>query len=160
MHGENSRCSSGGSRRLAVLVAAAVVLGVWLPDAYAEKPVDWDKKLAKGYNELSIGNVNEAIDWFSGKVKSYPTSAACHNGLALALKKKGKLSEAKVEFHKATELEPNFGDAYYELGAMLESDKEYQAAADAFERYLTLKPDSNRKAAVADRIRFCRDKVQ
>ena len=160
MQGINSLCSGGGLRVLAVLAAAALALGVYLSEAHAEKPVDWDKKLAKGYHELSIGNVNEAVDWFSGKVKSYPASAACHNGLAMALKKKGKLSEAKAEFRKATELEPDFGDAYYELGAMLESDKEYQAAANAFERYLVLKPDSSRKAAVADRIRFCREKVQ
>jgi tetratricopeptide (TPR) repeat protein len=150
-----------GCRSLAVLAATALALCLNGTAALADKkPVDWDKKLAKGYNELSIGNVNEAIDWFSGKVKSYPDSAACHTGLGLALKKKGKLGEAKAEFRKATDLDNSFGDAFYELGAMLESDKEYQAAADAFERYLVLKPDSNRKAAVADRIRFCRDKVQ
>ena len=55
------------------------------------KTVDWDKKLEKGYYELSIGNLDQAIRMFQEKVKAHPESGACHTALGLALKKKGRL---------------------------------------------------------------------
>lgn len=138
------------------LLTVLMFVSCLLPPAQC-KSIDWEKKLESGYYELSIGNVDKAVDWFTKKVKSYPGSGACHTALGEALKKKGKLSEAKAEFQMATEVEPAYADGFYELGALLEADKEYLRAAQAFERYLTLKPDSNRKGAVADRIRFCRE---
>ena len=125
----------------------------------AKKPVDWEQKLEKGYHELSIGNVDKAIDMFRDKVKSYPDSGACHTALGSALKKRGKLAEARNEFQTATAVEPGYPNAYYELGAMLESDREYAAAAKAFEKYNELSPDPSRKATVTDRIRFCKEHI-
>lgn len=155
-----ANCSRRGKFRRLILGSACLsclILPALAPLCLAERPVDWEKKLEKGYYELSIGNVDEAIKWFRAKVKSYATSGACHTGLGLALKKKGKLAEAMAEFQKATEVEPGYAEAFYELGAMLESDKDYAGAAQSFEKYLTLKPDSNRRNAVAERLRFCKE---
>lgn len=135
---------------------AALLVSIWLVPAALAKDIDWDKRLQKGYQELSLGNVNEAIKTFQSKVDSHPDSGACHTALGLALKKKGKLGVAKSEFHRATEVEPGYPEAYYELGSMQESDKEYSAAATSFEKFLQLKPDTDRKG-VPDRIRFCKE---
>jgi Tfp pilus assembly protein PilF len=138
-------------------VIALTVAGLlWPATALGAKTINWDKKLEHGYQQLSIGNVDEAINIFSSKVKSYPQSGACHTALGKALKKKGKLGQAKAEFRQATSVEPNFADAYYEVAAMEESDKEYQQAATDFDKYLSLNPQTDRKA-VADRIRFCQE---
>ncbi|HEY9870616.1 MAG TPA: tetratricopeptide repeat protein [Candidatus Obscuribacterales bacterium] len=152
---------SSNSRRVGVFPAAWVALALALPvvPALADKAIDWEKKLEKGYYELSIGNTEQAIEFFQSKIKSYPSSGACHTGLGIALKRKGKLTEAKAELRRATEVEPTYAEAFYELGTMLESDKDYSAASQAYERYLVLKPDSNRRNTVADRIKFCRERM-
>ena len=148
------------SRSGGLLVAAAAILALTLqmpPEALAGKPIDWEKKLQKGYYNLSIGNTEEAIVFFQDKVKSYPASGACHTGLGVALKRKGKMSEAKSELRRSTEVEPTYADAFYELATMLESDKDYAGAAQSYEQYLVLKPDSNRRTVVGERIRFCKE---
>lgn len=144
---------------LAAVSVAALLACTLSGTAVSAKNVDWDKTLKSGYNDLSLGNVDEAIGTFQGKCKKYPDSGACHNALGMALKKRGKLTEAKAEFRKATEVEPSFGDSYYELGSMLESDKDYAGAAQAFERYIQVKPDSDRRASVEDRIKFCKQHI-
>jgi Flp pilus assembly protein TadD len=121
---------------------------------------DWDKYLEKGYHQLSIGNTEEAVKIFSEKVRKYPSSAACHTGLGRALKRLGKISEAKTEFRTATEVEPAFADGFYELGVVLESDRDWQGAVRAFETFLSLKPDASQRQALSDRIRFCKGQVQ
>jgi TolA-binding protein len=121
--------------------------------------VDWNKVLSAGYKNMSLGNVAEAMATFQSKCNKYPDSAACHTALGVSLKKLGKLTQAKSEFRRATEVEPSFADSYYELGAMLDSDKDYSGALQAFERYVDLKPESDRKSAVQERIRFCKEHI-
>jgi Flp pilus assembly protein TadD len=150
------------SSHKAGLAAATVALLIctqfgW--SAASAKNVDWDKTLKSGYNDLSLGNVDEAIGTFQDKCKKYPDSGACHNALGVALKKRGKLTDAKAEFRKATEVEPGFADSYYELGAMLESDKDYSGAAQSFQRYVQLKPESDRRATVEERIQYCKQHI-
>jgi tetratricopeptide (TPR) repeat protein len=142
---------------LAAVIATGSFAGTTAALAKSSKPVDWNKKLEKGYYELSIGNVDQAIDWFRGKVKSNPSSAACHTALGTALKKKGKLQDAKNEFSAATSAEPTYANGFYELGAMQESDKEYAAASQSFEKYLQYSDDTNKKKVVEDRLKFCKE---
>jgi len=155
---KSSNCLTSRSGGLLLVAAAVLTLGIQLaPAAFAGKPIDWEKKLQKGYYNLSIGNTEEAIVFFQTKVKDYPASGACHTGLGVALKRKGKMTEAKSELRRSTEVEPTYADAFYELGAMLESDKDYAGAAQSYEQYLVLKPDSNRRTVVGERIRFCKE---
>ncbi len=121
--------------------------------------INWDKKLEKGYYELSIGNVDQAIKMFQEKVKGHPESAACHTALGLALKKKGRLQEATVEFRAATAAEPTFANAFYELGVMQEANKDYAQALQAFEQYEQFSNDTYKKKTVEDRIRFCKEHI-
>ena len=66
---------SSGRGRLAAATAALLIctLAGWsAADAKSAKVVDFDKTLKGGYNDLSIGNVDEAIATFEGKCKKYP----------------------------------------------------------------------------------------
>lgn len=92
-------------------------------------------------------------------MKSHPKSAACHTALGRAYKRLGKIDDAKAEFKAATQLEPDFPDGFYELGTIEESDKNWSAAVSAFEKYQQLKPEASARAGMADRIKFCRDRL-
>jgi tetratricopeptide (TPR) repeat protein len=48
-----------------------------------------------------------------------PDSAEAHNGLAVALVRKGRLDEAVAHFQKAVALKPDFTEPYYNLGDTL-----------------------------------------
>jgi tetratricopeptide (TPR) repeat protein len=142
---------------LALAVIAGSVCGPAL--GKSSKPVDWDKKLEKGYYELSIGNIDKAVEMFQEKVKAHPDSGACHTALGLALKKKNKFQNAKDEFAAATTSDPGYANGFYELGSMQESDKEYADAARSFEKFTELSNDTAKKKAVIERIKFCKEHI-
>ena len=106
-----------------------------------------------------IGNYEQAVKMFGADVDKHPESGAARTALGMALKRQGKMGEAKSSFRRATEVEPGFADGHYELGAMLENDKEFSEAVKSFERYLQLAPLSSKKQSVEARIRFCRQKI-
>lgn len=145
-------------KKLLIIAALFALLPLQAP-ALAKKDIDWDKRLAKGYHEMAIGNYNEALKMFGSEVEKHPESGAARTALGMVLKRQGKLGEAKASFRRATEVESGFAEGHYELGAMLESDKEYSEALKSFERYLQLAPLSSKKQAVEDRIRFCKQKL-
>jgi tetratricopeptide (TPR) repeat protein len=125
--------------------------------ALGKSPPNFDKILEKGNQQLTLGNTKEAAAIFAEKVAKYPESGVCHLAYGKALKRIGKLSEAKAEFKSASENDPTLSDAFYELGAAQESDKEYDGALTAFQRYLELKPDEANRKGIPDRIRFCKE---
>ncbi len=124
--------------------------------AQAKGDPNFDDLLKKGNQQLAVGETDKAIELFQKSVKKYPQSAACHTALGKALKRRGKLSEAKAEFKCACEMESNYPDAFYELGALQESDKEWDGAAQSFTRYLELSPESGQRKTIEDRIKYCK----
>ena len=134
----------------------ALVLLLSVANTALAGTIDWNKRLEKGRYELSIGNVDKAIDIFSSHVKHHPEAGAPHTELGKAFKRNGNLTGAKSEFRRATEVEPSYADAHYELGAVEENDQQWALAAREFERYLQLDPSSSRQAAVSERLANCK----
>lgn len=124
--------------------------------AQAKGDPNWDVALKDANHLLAIGESEKAAAIFESKIKKYPNSGACHTALGRALKRLGKLDQAKTEFLRSTEVEPNYADGFYELGVLQESDKEWAEAANAFTRYVELKPDSGQRRTVEDRILYCK----
>jgi tetratricopeptide (TPR) repeat protein len=89
--------------------------------------------------------------------RSTPLSGACHCALGKSLKRLGKISEGKEELRKATDLDPSYAPGWYELGVMLESDREFGGAVTAFEKFLELNQDAGQRKLVSDRIRSCKE---
>ncbi|PWU01951.1 MAG: hypothetical protein C5B53_02255 [Candidatus Melainabacteria bacterium] len=131
------------------LIAFGSLIVVTIP-AFAS-----DVNLADGYQQLSQGNTEKAVDIFTRKASKNPNSAECHTALGRALKRLGRIDEAKSEFRKATEVGPDFADGFYELGVVQESDGNWVEAAKCFERFLQLKPDASERRALTDRIQYC-----
>lgn len=98
---------------------------------------------------------DKALAMFQSELDKHPESGAVRTAVGSCLKRKGKLAEAKAMFRRATEVEPGYADAYYELGAMLQNDKDYAEARKSFERYMQLAPVSSRNASVEERIKDC-----
>jgi tetratricopeptide (TPR) repeat protein len=128
--------------------------------ANAASTIDWDKRLEKASHQLAIGEVDKAIAMFSEEVKKHPEAGPPHVGLGQALKKKGRLSDAKSEFKRATEVDPGCAEAFYALGSMQENDSDWQAAAGSFEQYLQLAPGADNAKSAAERLRNCKEKME
>jgi len=141
------------------ILAVLLFSSTCVSDASAKSTPNWEKELAKGYQQLSIGNKEVAAEMFKKKTEKYPGSGACHTALGRALKRLGKLDEAKKEFHSATQVEPGYADGFYEYGCSLESDQQYKEAIDCFKQYLSMNPDASKRKNIEDRIRFCEDKL-
>jgi tetratricopeptide (TPR) repeat protein len=135
-----------------LLIATAICLTI--PSALA-KAEDWGTKLEPGYKLLTQGQIEKSAEFFEKKVSKYPDSGACHTGYGRALKRWGKISQAKGEFARATQVDPNFPDGFYEYGIALEGDKQYVEASNAFQHFLSLAPNDAQRMNVPDRIRFC-----
>lgn len=138
-----------------VVVVGFVSMPLRLP-AQAKGDPNWDVALKDANHLLAIGESEKAAAIFESKIKKYPNSGACHTALGRALKRLGKLDQAKTEFLRSTEVEPNYADGFYELGVLQESDKEWAEAANAFTRYVELKPDSGQRRTIEDRILYCK----
>lgn len=72
---------------------------------------------------------------------------------------KGKAREGTLDikgaieaYEKALEANPQNASAHFELGLLSEKESDYSAAIYHFERYLKLRPDSNRSQTVKDLI--------
>lgn len=150
--------SHSKSALLAVLLSTAVCVSI--NSGFAKSPPDYDKVLAKGYQQLQINNKEKAQEIFQKAVDKYPESGKCKVALGTALKRLNKIDEAKVHFKAATEVEPELAEGWYEYGCILEYDKFYQDAANAFEKYLELKPTASQRKLIEDRIRDLRGKEQ
>ncbi|MBX9688950.1 MAG: tetratricopeptide repeat protein [Candidatus Obscuribacterales bacterium] len=151
-------------RKYKSIMATATVLllavaAFYAPEALSKSKVDWDKKLAKGFRDLEIGDYDKAMLFFQSEVDHHPECGPARMGLGLAFKKKGKPGEAIAAIRRATEVDPDYAQAHYELGALLESNKDYAEALKSFERYLQLDPLSSKKASVEDRIRNCKQNI-
>ncbi len=74
---------------------------------------------ASGRNLALKESFDEAIGQFQSALELTPESAEAHNGLAVALVRKGRPGEAIGHFEKAVALKPDFVDAYFNLGDTL-----------------------------------------
>jgi outer membrane protein OmpA-like peptidoglycan-associated protein len=72
-----------------------------------------------------------------------PTHLYTLNNLAVLSEKEGKFSEAQWLYSLAVEINPNFAHAYAGLGDVLMQLQDYQHAAEAFQKFLTLQQIRN-----------------
>lgn len=146
---------------LSVMISASVS-GSSLP-AFAgnKKPIDWehDKNVAKARQLRATNNVEEAQKLIDDQLKKHPEAAVLHCELGKCYKARFKQAEARSELKRATELDNNCAEAWYELGAIYEKDNDFQMAVDAYEKYLALAPFADRKDSVKDRLNFCKSKL-
>lgn len=52
----------------------------------------------------------------------------------------GRAADALKKFQRATQLDPNYGDAYYNIGSLYYQMKQYEPARDMFQKSVNLNP--------------------
>jgi Flp pilus assembly protein TadD len=64
-----------------------------------------------------------------------------HNGLGVALGRKGQMDEAIRQYQEAIRLNPAYADAHYNLGVALEKKGQMDEAINQYQETIRLKPD-------------------
>lgn len=96
--------------------------------------------LEKGMHLEQQGRLDEAMIEFKRAVDADPSMAAAHTALGHHYQRKGLLTRAADEFRSAARISDDY-DSHYSLGHVLIQLEQYDEAAEAFERCLTLVHD-------------------
>ena len=88
------------------------------------------------YKDLSILDLQSIL-------KENPKDVLNIVSLANAYFEPDRIEDAKEQYKKALEIEPDEEDALYNLGICLVIDKKYPEAAKYFERFLKIYPEDN-----------------
>ncbi|WP_449419471.1 tetratricopeptide repeat protein [Phormidium nigroviride] len=110
--------------------APAVGISTEDPEAY--------NILAEGY--LAQGKFPQAIAACRRSLQLKP-DAAIYKLLGNALQAMGKVEDAKNCYLKALEINPNFAEAYANLGSLYGGQQQWQSAIAAFQKAIAIKPD-------------------
>lgn len=130
-------------------------------EAAYKKAIEIKADFAEAYNGLAgVYNSQKRFDEAAAATAKAAelAGAAGGGGSASATYNQGvvlwnaqKFAEAKVQFEKATQLDPNMADAWYQLGMANLNTGDMNGAVAAFEGYLKAAPDGP-KAAEAKTI--------
>jgi tetratricopeptide (TPR) repeat protein len=77
-----------------------------------------------------------AVDSFTRCLKEAPRHFEAHYNLANVYAELGNLPLAKLHYQVAISVEPDFSNAYFNLGLVLARNQEWQAAIDTLSEYL------------------------
>ena len=80
---------------------------------------------------IQAGRNDEAIEKFNEVIAKLPTCADCYYNIGIANANKQAWSDAEAAFKKATELKPDYRDAYTGLANVYNQQKKYDLAQQA-----------------------------
>jgi tetratricopeptide (TPR) repeat protein len=101
----------------------------------------------EGVEAHRAGKPEAAAEKFRASLRSFETPQA-RFGLGLCLAAAGDGAAAEAEYRRAVADEPEFADAWLNLGALLFKRRADAAAADAYEAYLRTAPKSGAEETV------------
>lgn len=94
-------------------------------EARSIDPKDINMLLTEANLLLKLDKKDEFAALMQEAIKQDPNNAMLHFNVGVINQEQGNLEEAKSRYHKAIELDPEYADAYTNLGAaLLEKDKE------------------------------------
>lgn len=111
--------------RAAMYYWAAIKAGECVADAYCNL----------GILESSKDNLIKAIDCLTHCLKYDPRHFEAHYNLANVYSELGNTDLAKIHYEISIEIEPDFDSAYYNLGLLLISQKDYKEAIRILQIY-------------------------
>jgi len=101
--------------------------------------------LADAYS--SIRQYKQAVELYKKYLTSHPEHFHVQYNYASALANMGKEDDAIIEYQRAIELNPNYADSYYALGAVLLSKDTHQARTN-WRKYLELRPQGEYRSEI------------
>jgi len=116
---------------------------------FEKYPDDFAANFNLGDLLLTKGDAQAALAYFERASKAHPKSPLALSEFGVALASASKMTEAKLQFARALQLDPNFTDARYDLASAEAATGEWQAAADGFRQVLKERPT---EPAVRERL--------
>ncbi|HTQ84697.1 MAG TPA: tetratricopeptide repeat protein, partial [Candidatus Solibacter sp.] len=90
---------------------------------------------------LNSGDPAEALRQAKAALAINPNNATAHLNGALALGQLGKLDAEKSELLQAIRCKPDYEIAYYDLGILLDDQRDFDGAIAQYKKALALKPE-------------------
>ena len=87
-----------------------------------------------GIAEAQSKNFSLAVDYISKAIAIDDKNPAFYNNRANALKELNKLSEANADYEKAIKLKPDYAEAFYNQGNVLQSLGDFGKAINSYQR--------------------------
>ena len=134
-------------------------------DPYAEnmylKAIENNQSVADAWCNLGIltSRMEEhakAVDFLTKCLAVNPRHFEAHYNLANVYSDMGNYALAKTHYEISMEIAPDFPNSYYNLGLVLVSLKQYDAAAEVIKQYINLSPGYDHEVA-NDLIRTLKD---
>ncbi len=126
--------------------------------AFKEALIPYLKKEAKPGDEVDLYVLLGVYDIDAGKITMLVNEFTTFSEAAKYLKKgndlydKGDYEKALEAYEKATEIDPDYAEAWYNMGAILGNLDRYEESLKAFERAIKLNPNDamaiNKKGAI------------
>ena len=113
------------------------------PDAIldmASPASDLYRLIDEASNLQTAGDLPSALETWKKAIATDPDDARVNNGMGVALTVAGRSREATVFLKKATEVNPNYLDAFYNLGAAEMQDHQTEEAIDAWQNTVRIYP--------------------
>ena len=123
-----------------ILLICAVHLSFSSKHQEIEISYSADTYFKKGLGFLSLNSLPPAARAFKSAIVYQPSFAPFHYYLALVYERQNRYEQALNEYHKVTEIDPEFYRAFHNLGKMLGNAKEYHSAITALRRAVQLNP--------------------
>jgi len=113
----------------------------------------------RGIIALRAGDAAAALPLIERAVALALERADCRNSLGFVLALLGRKTDAEAAFRKATELDPSFFEAHYQLGNIYRESRRFTQAEACYRRVLTIIPNhaqahNNLGAALGELRRF------
>ena len=117
-----------GDERAAKFYQEAILQGESPADAYCNL----------GILESRAGRTAKAFDCFTRSLKEDPRHLESHYNLANLYFEANDLNLAKTHFQISVEIDPDYPNAYFNLGLVHAINNDYSAAAEAIRSYMEL----------------------
>jgi tetratricopeptide (TPR) repeat protein len=105
-----------------------------------DNPTVFKQRLDEVGADLAAGRHAKALEGAKQLVASYPDAARAHNMYGILRAGANDGEGALASFRAATDLDPGFGEAHYNLGLALCQQQNYSVATESLRRALELNP--------------------
>lgn len=133
-----------------LIVACLLILALCIKSSsHAENAEEY---YYKANLNLTSGKITEAVNYYKLAAKKNENFFEAYLGLSIAYRELGKYEEAHHAILKVLEIKPDYHQVYYNLGLILEKQKRYKEALDAYEEFLDKVPGASRFTDTKRRI--------
>ena len=142
----NRQVTNGKTKEAESLYSRAIKLNPKLYQAY----------FGRGLLRSKTGDLKGALADFEQTGSMAPSSRGWLAHRGIVHKRMGDRGKALEDFQQAIVLDPTDPLAFYELGTLLEEEKEFEAASELYQKALKLRPDPSLRKLI-ERSKFKRE---